>query len=264
MTPNSSTFDFNVYLRPDHQVRIGFHLPDDTAIDLNAIVIGIDGAILHLETYGSEVDHLIHVPIGTKVVILSSESWAFCRFQGILDDAVGRDFTVRLEGEPEIQQRREYFRMDVFLPLDYSMPEDQQLSSVEGIWKAQRMMDGFGDPPRAIPFQESFKILKWNDGPDIEPSRMNISGGGLRVKTPEAFTSGTLLNMDLFLPMNQIRVISAVASVIRSVEIKLTLDNRLAFTTAMKFAFITEKDQEKIISHIFNEQRNNLRTLKEK
>ncbi len=264
MTLNASNIDFNAYLRPEHQVRIGFHLPDDTAIDLNAIVIGMDGIILHLETFGSDVDQLTQIPIGTKVVILSSESWAFCRFQGVLDEAVGRDFTLRLHGEPEIQQRREYFRMDVFLPLAYSMPEDQQLSSVEGIWKARRMMEDFASPPRAIPFQESFKILKWNDGPDIEPSRMNMSGGGLRTKTPMAFAPGTMLNLDIFLPLDQIRVITAVASVIRSVEIKLTLDNQTAFTTSMKFVFITEKDQEKIISHIFNEQRNNLRNLKEK
>ncbi len=261
MTPKETTY--NIYLRPDHQVRIGFHLPDDTAIDLNAIVIGIDGMILHLETFGSDIDQLSHVPIGTKVVILSSESWAFCRCMGVLDEAVGRDFTLRLQGEPDIQQRREYFRMDVLLPLAYTMPEDQQLSSVEGIWKAQRMLAEFADPPRAIPFQESFKILKWNDGPDIEPSRLNLSGGGLRVKTPDGFAAGTMLNLDLFLPVNQIQVITAVASVVRSVEIKLTLDNRPAFTTAMKFVFITEKDQENIISHIFNEQRNNLRSRKE-
>jgi hypothetical protein len=252
--------EYSVYLRPQHQVRIGFHLPDDTAIDLNAVVIGIEGSILHLETFGSSMDELTCIPIGTKVIILSTETWAFCRFQGVLDEAVGRDFTIRLRGEPEIQQRREYFRMDVLLPLAYSMPDDQQLSSVEGIWKAQRMLEEFSEPPRAVPFQESFKILKWNDDTNIEPVRINLSGGGMRVKTPAAFVSGTLLNFNLFLPMNQVRVITAVASVIRSVEIQLTLDNKAAFTTAMKFVFITEKDQENIISHIFNEQRNSLRT----
>lgn len=255
-----SQSEFAVYLRPQHQVRIGFHLPDGTVVDLNAIVISIEGDLLHLETFGSSVDLLAQVPSGSSVILLSSENWAFFRCHGLLDAIVGRDFTVKLQGTPEIQQRREHFRMDVFIPLFYSIPDDQQLTTVEGIWKARRMMSEFADPPKFMPFQGSYKILGWNDGPDIEPCRVNLSGGGLRIKTPKPLLPGTLLDINIFMPLSSIRVIDAAASVIRSTEIRLTFDNRPAYTTAMKFVFLAERDRESIISYIFNEQRNSLRT----
>jgi len=251
--------DFSVYLRPQHQVRVGFHLPDDNVLDLNAVIISIEGNILHLETFGSNTPQLSQVPCGASIVILSSENWAFCRCQGALDAAVGRDFTVKLHGEPEIQQRREHFRMDVFVPVHYSMPEDQQLTTIEGIWKARRMMCDYMDPPKIMPFQGSFKILDWNNVAVIEPSRVNLSGGGLRIKTPMPFPSGALLDVNIFLPFSTIKVIDAVVSVIRSTEIRLTLDHRPAFTTATKFAFLAERDRENIITYIFNEQRNSLK-----
>ena len=258
MTPEENTY--SIYLRPQHQIRVGFHLPDGNVIDLNAVVISIDGIHLHLETFGSSAVQLSQAPSGSPVIILSSENWAFCRCHGILDTTAGRDFTVKLQGKPEIQQRREHFRMDLFIPIHYSMPEDQQMTSVEGIWKARRMMCEFVDQPKAMPSQGSFKILNWNDGPDIEPCRVNLSGGGIRVKSSETFPAGALIDISIFLPFSSIKVIDAVASIIRSTEIRLTLDNRPAYTTAMKFVFLAERDRESIITHIFNEQRNTLQT----
>jgi hypothetical protein len=250
--------EFSIYLRPQHQVRVGFHLSDDNIIDINAIVISIEESILHLETFGSNTAQIAQVKAGVTVVILSSENWAFCRCQGILDAAVGRNFTIRLRGKPEIQQRRENFRMDVNIPIIHSEPEDQQLTSVEGIWKARRMMCDFADPPKIVTTQGSFKVIDWNDGPPIEPCRINLSGGGIRVKTFEPYPPGFLLNVTLFIALSQIKIIDAVTSVIRSTEIRLTLDNRPAYTTAMKFEFLTERDRESIITFIFNEQRNAL------
>ncbi|MBT0663938.1 DUF5634 family protein [Geobacter pelophilus] len=257
MTETNSIY--SAYLRPQHQIRVGFQLPDNNVVDLNAVVLSIDGSVLHLETFGSSTEQLAQVPEGSPAIILSSENWAFCRCQGVLEATVARNFTIKLRGEPEIQQRREHFRMDVFIPILYSMPDEQQINSVEGIWKARRMMGEFIDPPKVVPFQGSFKVLNWDNGPDIEPSRINLSGGGLRVKTSEAFESGTYLNISIFLPLASIKVIDAVVSIIRSTEIRLTLDNRPAFSTAMKFVFLAERDRENIITYIFNEQRNTLR-----
>jgi c-di-GMP-binding flagellar brake protein YcgR len=148
--------------------------------------------------------------------------------------------------------------MDVFIPVLYTMPEDQQLTSVEGIWKARRMMCEFIEPPKVMASEGSFRVLEWNDGPQIEPCRINLSGGGVRIKSPEPFPSGALLNVNLFLPLSSIKIIDAVVSVIRSTEIRLTLDNNPAYTVATKFVFLTERDRESIITYIFNEQRNSL------
>lgn len=260
MTINIIDGDFSLYLRPQHQISVGFILPDENIIDLNAVVISIDETLLHLETFGSNTRILDKVPLGSSVTILSTENWAFCRCNGTLESIAGRNFTVNLNSKLEIEQRREHFRMDVNIPVCYSLPDNQQLSSVEGIWKVRRILSEFAEQPKIVALQGSFSVLEWQDQGDIDPLRVNLSAGGIRVKTPASFTPGALLNLNLFLPMNTIRIIDAVVAIIRSTEIRLTLDNRPAYTTAMKFIFLAERDRESIISYIFNEQRNSLRT----
>ena len=265
MTNTADTTQLSTYLRTDHQVRVGIHLLDNSVVELNAVVMAIEGTTIQMEAFGSSVSLLSKTPLGSPAVILSTESWAFCRCEGIIDFSEGRNFSVTINGQLQIQQRREFFRMDIFLPFTYSVAADQQLSSVEGVWKARRMMREFGgEQPRTAPNQGSFKVLDWESGPDIEPCRINLGGGGVRVKTATEFTQSTLVNMDIFLPQNSVKVITAVGSVIRSNEVRLSLDNRPAYMTAMKFTFIHEKDRDSIISFIFNEQRNSLRRQTEK
>jgi len=254
MPQNFTDKVYMMFLHPDHQIKISFHLSDDTVIDLDAVIMGIEDSTLHLKSFGIRNNGLSEIPSGTPVVILSSETWAFCRFHGTLRQTLGNSITVTLHGQPDIKQRRDYFRLEVYMPVIYKSPDDQQLSSLEGIWKSRRVMHEYSVQPSVISFNDSFKVLGWGDGIDVEPCMVNLSGGGLKINTTEAFKHGHLLELTLFLPAPSIRPIFTVASVIRSTEVTLAIDNLKAYCVAMKFVFITEKDRERIISHIFNEQ----------
>ena len=264
MIHNADAVNISSFLRPDQQLRVAIHLPDDTIIDLNAVITRIDRNTLHLETFLSNIKQLAMSPKGARVIVISSETWAFCRGQGLLEATAPPHFAVSLHGDFEVQQRREFFRMDVFIPVAYAVPEDQQMSAVEGMWKARRMLLENCPPPRTAPFQGSFKVINWNDGPDILPCRVNLSGGGVRIKIPEELTPGTSLDLDIFLPLMPVKVVSAVVSVIRSTEVVLNLEPTPSFVTAMRFVHLSERDRESIISYIFNEQRNSLRIQSEK
>lgn len=243
-----------MFLRPDHQIKMSLHFSNDTIIDLDAVIVRADDTVLHLKTFGNGDKEFSEIPIGTPVVILSSDTWAFCRFKGTLRGVFGNNISVHLHDQPDIQQRRDYFRLDVQMPVLCKSSNDQQLSSLEGTWKARRMMHEHNDQPCTMPFNDSFKVLNWCDGIDVEPCMVNLCGGGLKMITAEAYKHGHLLELTLFLPAPSIRAIFAVASVIRSTEVSLGIDNLKAFSVAMKFVFITELDRERIISHIFNEQ----------
>ena len=254
MPQNFTDKVYSMFLYPDHQIKMSCQLSDDTVINLDAVIVGIDGSALHFKAIGNRDKELSEVPSGTPVEILSSETWAFCRFRGNLEQGAGSNITAHLHGQPDIKQRRDYFRLDIHMPVIYKSSDDQQLSSLEGIWNARRMVHEFSDKPRVKPFDDSFKVLGWGDGIDVKPCMVNLSGGGLKMNTAEAFKHGHLLDLTLFLPEQSIRAIFAVASVIRSTEVSLATDNLKAYCVAMKFVFITEKDQERIISHIFNGQ----------
>jgi c-di-GMP-binding flagellar brake protein YcgR len=259
-----NNLDLSAYIRPDQQIRVAIHLPDETFLDFNAVVVKIEGNCLHLESFRSGEKQIAFINKGAIANILTTEAWAFCRGKGKVQYISGRNLTVEIEDPLEIQQRREFFRLDVFLPVSWAVPEDQQLSCVEGIWKARKMLLDNSLPPKLVPFQGSFKVCGWDDKADIEPRRVNMSGGGLRIKLPEELSSGTLINLDIFLPSHPFKAVIAVGSVIRATEVLLNLDTVTSYVTAIKFLHITENDQEKIISYIFNEQRNNLRIQSEK
>jgi hypothetical protein len=82
---------------------------------------------------------------------------------------------------------------------------------------------------------------------------VNLSGGGLRFKTPVYIKPETLVYINLFLPFIPPRVIHVVAETLRSNEI--ILGRGSSYMTALRFHFINDRDRETIIAFIFAEQR---------
>jgi len=97
----------------------------------------------------------------------------------------------------------------------------------------------------------------------VEPSRVNLSGGGLRLKIRDSFSQGVMLHLDIFLPSQTTRAIHAVGAIVRSKELLLSMDRYTYYSTAIAFKLIDNRDREAIIACIFNEQRNRLRWIKE-
>jgi hypothetical protein len=79
---------------------------------------------------------------------------------------------------------------------------------------------------------------------------------------PEYTEPGTLMQVNLFLPLVLPRVICEVAEVLRCSEMMLLWSKGNSYSTAMRFHCIEEKDRETIISHIFMEQRRSLQVMK--
>jgi hypothetical protein len=259
-------FNFDRYLLVDRQVDIGVQLTDNKFCEETAAIKFIRGDRHQLELYGKGLTHGAETEAGAKVVITSKEAWALCRCHAVLEkEVVGREMELRLISQVDVQQRREYFRLDVRIPVLYSVPSDQRLSSICEGWTAKRDAGGAATPPVMIPSGEGFKVVGWNNGDvDVELCRVNLSGGGLRLKVTDYLSPGTLVNLEIFLPLNPARVIHAVGAVVRANEIQLNWDRHTYYSTSMEFKLIGEKDRETIISYIFNEQRNDLRIKAEK
>lgn len=251
---------FEKYFFVDHQVNIGVQLTDNKFYEDTAAIKFIQGNRLQLELYGEGLSHGIVTEAGAKVVITSKEAWALCRCHAVLEkEVIGKEMDLRLISQVDVQQRREYFRLDVCIPVFYSIPRDQQLRAVFDEWNGKRHSRSAKVSPIMLPCKDGFKVIGWDNGDDIEPCSVNLSGGGLRFKMKDPLTPGTLVNLEIFLPLVPARGIYATGVVVRSNEIQLTLDRHTYYSTGMEFKFIDEKDRETIITYIFNEQRNDLR-----
>jgi len=126
-TPSAYTQCFHA----DDTVSIGIHFPDNTFIEDSATILFIENDITLLELYGHGLPANLEARAGAEVIVTSREGWALYRCHAILEEMVtDREISLRLVGEVEVKQRREFFRMDVSIPIYYTLPANQLLSTV--------------------------------------------------------------------------------------------------------------------------------------
>jgi PilZN1 domain-containing protein len=258
MTPNRQ--QYNQFFRPSDLITVGIHLADDSFLEDSATILSLEGDLALLELYGQGLPAHLAAPAGAEVVVTSREGWALYRCAALLAESItGRDIRLQFVGKVEVKQRREFYRMDVMIPVYYTLPSDQQMSTVLKEWELRQQQSQHALPPEVDLSEEGFKVVNWDGGREVEPAPVNLSGGGLRLKIRDSLAYGAMLHLDIFLPVLPLRAIHAIGSVVRSKELMLTMDRYSYYSTAMAFKFIAPRDREAIISYIFNEQRNRLR-----
>jgi len=251
-----AAIEYTRYFREDNQAKICIKLADKRVLDVNGLIRSIEGDRLTLELVGSEPVEEITAEPDTSVFITFWTGWSLCRCNAVLLQKVyGRRVYLRLTGQVIEKQTREYFRLDVSIPLCYTIPGQQLLASVHEDWVATReLMQGLAAPLLAA-CPGGFKVVRWHGQGEILPRPVNLSAGGLRFKTPEYFPPQSLVAISLFLPLVPPRVIHTVAETLRCSEIVLSHERGNNYITAARFHFISDKDRETIIAFIFAEQR---------
>jgi len=219
---------------------------------------------MRLELWGSTIAEKGRVEVGADVTVVADVGYSIYRCSAFLEkEASGMVISLMLSGSIREKQLREYFRFDMNLPICYSIPENQTLTSVKNEWQINKIHYQELAPPLMKRCEGGFKVLKWKNLADLLPDRINLSGGGLRFRMPHCTEPGTLMLLNLFLPLAPPRVISAVTEVLRCDEMMLFWTKGNFYSTAMRFHCIDEKDRETIISQIFMEQRRSLQTMKD-
>ncbi|HET6419136.1 MAG TPA: PilZ-like domain-containing protein [Geobacteraceae bacterium] len=258
--------EYGKYFSSGQQARAVIRLNDGNFLDRNAEIISVDGNLVWLELLGEGVLEIAPAKRnGCKVTLNVSSGWGLFRCSGALEEVPdNKKIGIHLAGKVEEQQRREYFRLDVDAPVIYEIPKDQHITSVTARWMENRNKNGSSPAPVMTSHYGGYKVVKWRGGDDLLPVTVNLSGGGLRFKTPDFIEPGKRILLDLFLPLAPSRVISTVAEIVRCSEIQLSWEKGTSYMTAMKFINIDEKDRESIIYFVFSEQRNQLKAEKER
>jgi hypothetical protein len=251
-----AAIDYTPYFREEQQTNICIKLANNKLLEVNGLVVFIEGDQLTLELVGTEPADAMSAESGSEVSIMHWTGWSLCRFTALLlQKIIGREVLLRLTGQVIEKQTREYFRLDVSIPVSYSIPEKQILSSVHEEWVAARGLLNEHAAPLLVACPGGFKAIKWNGQGEIAPSMVNLSGAGFRFKTPEYVEPESMVFINLFLPLIPPRVIQIVAETLRCSEIVLGREKGHNYITATRFHFINEKDREAIIGFIFAEQR---------
>ena len=254
---------FEKIFRIGQPVKVGIHLAENLMLEEHAVIRGMEGDRMKLELWGSSLVERGGAETGAVVTVVADTGYSIYRCSASLEkETSGRTLSLLVSGAIREKQLREYFRFDLCLPVAYSIPEDQTLSSVITECRMNKIRHRDIPPPVMQQYQDGFKVVRWNDLTDLLPERVNLSGGGLRLRMPEYLEPGTLMQVNLFLPQVQPRVICEVAEVLRCDEMMLLWSKGNSYSTAMRFHCIEEKDRETIISHIFSEQRRSLQVMR--
>jgi hypothetical protein len=245
-------------------VKVAIHLAENILFEDHAVVRAMEGDRMKLELWGSNLAEKGMVEVGADVTVVADVGYSIYRCSAFIEkETSGMTINLVLSGGIKEKQLREYFRFDMNLPICYSIPENQTLTSVKNEWQINKIHYEELSPPLMQRCGEGFKVLKWKNLTELMPDRINLSGGGLRFRMPQYTEPGTLMHVNLFLPLAPPRVISVVTEVLRCNEMMLFWTKGNFYSIAMRFHCIDEKDRETIISHIFMEQRRSLQTMKD-
>ncbi len=257
---------YEKYFLEGNQVRLILRKDKKLVADFNAEILSVKKDLIWFEVIGEGIPrHALTSVISAAVSMSGSTGWGLFRSTGILEEVKDNgEICIRVTGEIDEQQRREYFRLDVEIPLKYSVPDNQHVTSVSANWMETRKRNESSSAPIMVPHGNGFKVVKWRGGEDLLPQSVNLSAGGLRIKTLEYIKHGTKILLDIFLPLAPTCVISTVAEVVRCAEIQLSWEKGTSYTTALKFTSIDDKDRESIITYVFGEQRSQLQANRER
>ena len=254
--------DYSKYFEELQKINLAILLGGGGTFDGTAAITSFKGDLAWLELYGSEQPPRGGVQPGAEAWVSVWTDGALCRCDARVESVRDeRNFTVRLVGEVKETQRREYFRLDVSLPVLYKVLDNVTPEDAESGWISDRKV--FCRPPEIVPTADGPKVVGW-DGEDVPSMRVNLSGGGMRFRVSSLVASGTLVKMTLFLSLPQPRAIYVVAEALRCQEITLSREPGQHYSMSLKFVMIADRDREAIISYLFNEQRRELMAKSER
>jgi hypothetical protein len=159
---------------------------------------------------------------------------------------------LRLIDRVLVFEPREFFRLDVYLPLDYRLPARQAPDEIKERWRQCRWSMEFaaqspepGESAELGALREEIKSrLERKTAP---PTAANLSGGGVRLNMAERLRPGMLVELTIHLPQPQ-RMLEIVGEVVQVVP------GRDGFSTALRYRFIDEADRDRLIGYISAQQ----------
>jgi hypothetical protein len=257
--------EYAQYFKKGQQVKLAIKSSGTMSREINGEVWEVAGNTARIEILGEGIPQALSAKKqGTQLSLAGWSGWGFYQTDIIIEQIVSaKEIAVSFVGGIEEKQRREYFRLDVSLPVRTDRPEVQSPAGIREQWTAARKKSLSGPPPRMVPAGRGHKVVL-PGGHDIQPQNINLSGGGLRLRIPAAIDVGNLIHVELYLPLAPPRIISSVAEVLRCNELTLRMEKESVFIAAVKFTHIDEQDREAIIAYLFAEQRVQLKAEAER
>lgn len=216
------------------------------AIDEDLVSLQLSRDILPVEAsihYGQ----ILELRGGTK------ESAYCCRAIVVSEDDDGQ-LLLRFIGEIVSDELREFYRIDAFLPIKCFANPEQNIDKLHKEWEERRscrQKENIDDKDLYEP---------WNA---TVPLAANISGGGFRIVTQQAFKVDEYVLLEILVPSPQ-RILDVVGRVVFANQNYYVGNDKEYFNLGIQFVYIDERDRDAIVTYISTIQLKRIRQLRER
>jgi hypothetical protein len=236
-------------------VEVEIPLADGKQLRDGARIVSAHRDLLELQLSKHISPESVILEMGTDLFLRGGEKGEGYRCRAIFlrCDSLSR-LHVRLTGDILHFNEREFFRVDVYIPLSY-YPYSQPGRRGVG--------DESADNPPEMPQSSEIRA-----GMDADPNKpfpvaANLSGAGVRINIPECFGIDELLELTLYLPFGDSRMMTLVGQVVHVIELSRPGDPHPLFGTALRFVSMDDHHREALIRFIQRVQTEELKRLRE-
>jgi len=237
------------------RIEVELPLADEKQFRDDAEIVFVHQDLLVLQLTRELFPEAVILETGTEIHLRTGKKEKGYRCRAILLNCDGHSrFKIRLVGEMIPFNDREFFRIDVFIPLAY------RPRFVPGRWVTKEAQP-------EIAFREyRAEVTEALSGATPEqplPVAANLSGTGVRINIPERFEVDALLDLTLHLPFGAACTMTLVGQVVHVVELGRAGDPHPLFTTSLHFISLDDAQREALVGFIQRVELQQIRRLRE-
>ena len=238
------------------RIQVEIPLPEKKIFRDDAEIVSFHQDLLELRLSRAILPLAAILEIGTPLYVRTGKKGAGFRCRGIVveyDRLSG--LLIRLTGEILSLNDREYFRIDVYIPLTYRLHAD-----------ADDTETNRKEIPETVScdYQGEQNSATTNSEPENPlPVAANLSGAGVRVHIPDRFDIDRLLELTLFLPPAYGGPTTLTGQVVYVKQLGRAADTLRIFDTALRFVDVDDPLRENLVKFIHHMQLEQLKRLRE-
>lgn len=237
------------------RVRVGIPVAQGKNFQEWGIVSSLKSDLLELELSRDSLPQAALLKLGATLNLRPAGQEGRCCRGVLVREGQRGALALRLVDGVVAFEQREFYRQDVYVPVDYRIPPVQNVADIRERWRLELVDREFaaqvpepGEDPEIAHAREEIRS-RLERRAAVTPVAANLSGGGMRIVIPERLEPGQLVEVTIYLPHPK-RAVELVAEVVEP----RNCPSSGGFNTALRFRFIEEADRDRIVGFISAEQ----------
>lgn len=289
----SDTEQYAKYFSAGMKVGVGIPMQNNELFRDWAIINNIEEDLVEIQLSRDVLPVDVDMQTGKILELRCGKEGKGYRCSGVyVSDGEAGTVHLRLTGDVNSNELREYYRIDAFLPIRLQIADDPNLDAVLKEWRIRKQNrlaeveqrkeeleqkrrdlryrtaegefdvedDESGEVVRHEPEELEDIDHSWDD---VIATSINLSAGGFKFVTADHYEVGDIVFQEVFLPVNPPRTMDSVARVVFKNRNYFAGSDKEYYNVATHFLFIDERDRDAIVSHISNLELMRIRLLRQ-